>query len=480
MYLARIRVFSITLLVLLSTSSSWAIAQSAKPNIVYLLVDNWGWGDISAQGGTIPTPEIDALAAEGMRFLNFNVENQCTPTRSALHTGRLPIRSGTQKVAAPGEPDGLAPWEYTIAELLSDAGYKTALYGKWHIGSKVGRLPSDQGYDEWWGINEGSNAAAYTSTPQFDPSVAEVPYLWEGKKGTPSVKTELYDVAAKRNMDRGSTERAINFIQRNADGDVPFYLYIGFTQFHPPWVVHPDFANVSKAGLYSDIKHEVDHNVGRILVAIEAAGIKDDTIVILTGDNGAGTLPQSGYATGEVGGSNGPWRGGLSTGYEGGLRTPATVRWPRRIPAGTVTDEIFSSLDWYPTLAALAGESRRVPTDRPIDGVDQSAFLLGEREKSAREHVVTYVGDRVFAVKWRNMKVHFATAGSTFSEIKFHTFPQVYDLKEDPAESFELWGNEGFSHAWVMTPITKILADLQASMAKYPNIKPGEDFEGYE
>jgi arylsulfatase A-like enzyme len=467
-------------LISLGASTSWSYAQSGKPNIVYLLVDNLGWGDISAQGGTTPTPEIDALAAEGMRFLNFNIENQCTPTRSAIHTGRLPIRSGTQKVAAPGEPDGLAPWEYTIAELLSDGGYKTALYGKWHVGSKIGRLPSDQGYDEWWGINEGSNAASYTATPQFDPKVAEVPHIWQGVKGAPSEKLRPFDIEAKRLMDRESTERAIGFIERNAGSDAPFYLYLGFTQFHPPWGVHPDFANVSKAGLYADIKHEVDHNVGRVLDALEAAGIEDDTIVILTGDNGAGNLPQTGYATGEVGGSNGPWRGGLSTGYEGGMRTPAMVRWPGRVPSGVVTDEIFSGLDWYPTLAALAGEETRVPTDRPIDGLDQSAFLLGEEETSAREHVVTYVGDRVFSVKWRNMKIHFMTAESTFSEIKFHTFPQVYDIKEDPAESFELWGNEGFAHAWVMTPVTKILTDLQASMKRYRNIKPGEDFEGYE
>ena len=131
------------LLLILLASPTLLLAQEAKPNIVYLLVDNWGWGDIGVQGSTTPTPKIDALASEGMRLLNFNVENQCTPTRSAIHTGRLPIRSGTQKVAAPGEPDGLAPWEYTIAELLSDSGYQTALYGKWHIGSKIGRLPND-------------------------------------------------------------------------------------------------------------------------------------------------------------------------------------------------------------------------------------------------------------------------------------------------------------------------------------------------
>lgn len=458
-----------------------AAAQADRPNIVYLLVDNWGWGDIGLQGSTVPTPEIDALAAEGMRLINFNIENQCTPTRSAIHTGRFPIRSGTQKVAAPGEPDGLAPWEYTIAELLSDAGYRTALFGKWHIGSQVGRHPSDQGYDEWWGINEGSNAAAYTATPEFDPEVAAIPHFWEGTKGAPSYETELYDTAGKTTFDRKITDRAVGYIEQHADGDEPFFLYVGFTQFHPPWVIHPEFEGVSGAGIYSDIKYEVDHNIGRIIDTLDMSGIADNTIVVLTGDNGPGTLPQGlGYATGEVGGSTGPWRGGLSTGFEGGMRTPAMVRWPGRVPAGIVSNEIVSVLDIYPTLATLAGEAERIPSDRPIDGVDQSAFFLGEQEASNREHVVTFVGDDVFAVKWRDIKVHFFTAESTFSEIKQNTFPQVYNIKEDPAEQFELWGNEGFSHAWVMTPVTGILSDLTASMMEFPNIKPGEDFNGYE
>ena len=472
------RAFAAAMLVL--WPATVALAQAQKPNIVYMLVDNWGWGDIGVQGSTTPTPEIDALAAEGMRFLNFNVENQCTPTRSAIHTGRLPIRSGTQKVAAPGEPDGLAPWEYTIAELLSDAGYKTALYGKWHIGSKIGRLPNDQGYDEWWGINEGSNAAAYTSTPQFDPKVAEIPYLWKGKKGSPSVKTEPYDIEAKRNLDRGSTDRATEFIQRNAKGNDPFFLYLGFTHFHPPWGVHDDFKRRSKAGVYADTKIEVDRNIGVVIDAIEKAGISDNTIVILSGDNGAANYPSPGVVTGEVGGSNGPWRGGLSTAYEGGLRTPAMIRWPGKVPAGVVSDEIVSALDWLPTIASLVGAPELVPTDRPIDGVDQSEFLLGKVEKSAREHVVIYVGDTVFSVKWRNMKVHFATAEGTHAYIQRYTFPQVFDIKEDPKESYELWGNEGYAHAWVLSPVTNILTEIATSMARFPNIKPGEEFDGYE
>jgi arylsulfatase A-like enzyme len=230
--------------------------------------------------------------------------------------------------------------------LLSDAGYSTALFGKWHVGSQPGKLPNDQGYDEWWGINEGSNAAAYTSTPQFDPTVADVPHFWAGVKGKPAEPLdELYDIPAKASMDSRSTTKAIDYISTRAKEQKPFFVYVGFTHFHPPWGVHPDFQNKSKAGIYADTKMEVDHNVGRLLAAIETAGISDDTIVILTGDNGAANYPSPGVVTGEVGGSNGPWRGGLSTAYEGGMRTPAMVRWPGKIAAGVVTDEIVADLD---------------------------------------------------------------------------------------------------------------------------------------
>jgi len=466
-------------LLLLCLLGSVAAAQD-KPNVVYILVDNWGWGDISIQGGTIQTPNIDQFASEGLRLTNFNVQNQCTPTRSALHTGRLPIRSGTQKVSAPGEPDGLALWEYTIAELLSDAGYATTLNGKWHVGSKVGRLPNNHGYDEWWGINEGSNAAGYTSTPQFDPEVAEIPHIWQGKKGEKSTKVRIYDVEAKSLLDRETTERTIAFIKKNVNRRKPFFTYVGFTHFHPPWGVHPDYENKSGAGIYADTKMEVDYNVGRILNAIKVAGVEDNTIIILTGDNGAANYPSPGIVTGEVGGSNGPWRGGLSTAYEGGIRTPAMVRWPENIPAGKVSDEIVADLDWYPTIANLIDEQKRIPTDRPIDGINQKDFLLGKQENSNRDYVVTYVGDKVFAVKWRNMKVHFAAAEGTHSVVQTYTFPQVFDIKEDVKESYELWGNEGYVHAWVMGPVMKILGELQGSMMEYPNIQPGQDFHGYE
>jgi arylsulfatase len=467
-------------LILLLATSSFSIAE-IKPNIIYILVDNWGWGDLSVQGGTIPTPNIDRLATQGVRLTNFNVQNQCTPTRSALHTGRLPIRSGTYKVPAPGEPDGLAAWEYTLPELLSDAGYTTALFGKWHLGMNINKLPNTQGYDQFWGHSEGTNAASYTSTPQFDPSVATVPYIWKGVKGKKATKVKPFDLKARAMMDREITERSIAYIKEMAKANKPFYNYIGLTHFHPPFLVHPDFENKSKSGVFADTVMEVDYNVGEILKAIKSAGIEDNTLVILTGDNAAGAFPVRGVASGEVSGSNGPWRGGLSTGYEGGMRTPAMVRWPGKIPQGKVSDEIFSDLDWYPTIAEIAGAKSLIPSDRPIDGISQTSFLLGKQDNSNREYVVTFVGTDVWSVKWRNMKIHFKTAEGTHDKVvNNYTFPQVYDIKNDPAENYELWGNEGYAHAWIMEPVSKILGELQASMIKYPNIKPGEEFEGYK
>jgi len=145
-----------------------------------------------------------------------------------------------------------------------------------------------------------------------------------------------------------------------------------------------------------------------------------------------------------------------------------------------VTDESLADLDWFPTLAHLVGEEDRIPGDRPYDGINQADFLLGKQDKSNREYVVTYVGDRVFSVKWRSLKVHFYTAESTFSPIVEHTFPQVYDIKNDPDEKRELWRSDGYAHLWVMKPVMGILTELQMSMKQYRNIRPGEDFPGYE
>ena len=162
------------------------MASDQKPNIVFILLDNVGWGDFGVYGGMTPTPRVDKFASEGIRFNSYYVEAQCTPSRSAIMTGRFSARSGTCRVPYPGEgASGLAPWEYTLPKLLSDAGYATALYGKWHLGEVPGRLPSDMGFDEWWGIKNTWDEAGYTAYPLFKESGVEPPMIWEGRKGDP-------------------------------------------------------------------------------------------------------------------------------------------------------------------------------------------------------------------------------------------------------------------------------------------------------
>ncbi len=454
-----------------TTAPMQAEATQKNPNIVFVLVDNWGFGDVSVQGSLVPTPRIDKLASEGLRLTNYNVESQCTPTRSAIHTGRMPIRSGTHRVTY-GLPYGMASWEYTIAELLSDTGYKTALIGKWHLGDKEGRVPTDQGYDEWRvGIMNTTDEAGYSAAPQWDPELMGQPYAYQATRGKTPEKIFPLKKEDRGEIDQKITDASVAYIKKNAKGDKPFYLYVGLTQVHPPMVASKQFKNAAKSGVYADILMQVDHHVGMMLDAVDKAGIGEDTIFILTGDNG--TIENV------LGGSNGVFRGGF-TGYEGGMRTVGMLRWPKTIEAGRVSDEIIASQDWLPTLANIVGGEKLIPTDRPIDGVDQSDFILGKKETSNREHVACYIGDDIFSFKWRNFKIHMKTAENLFAPVQQYIFPVVYDVKNDPGEQVNLMVEDKFAYSWVYVPLGEILGGAHKSMMEYPNIKPGENFQGYK
>lgn len=448
--------------------------QEKKPNIVFMLVDNLGWGDLGCYGGLAPTPRLDQLANEGMRFKNYNVESQCTPTRSGIMTGRMPKRSGTISVPLPGQGHyGLAPWEYTIAELFSDAGYATALYGKWHLGDVDGRLPTDQGFDEWFGIKNTTDEAGYTSYPKFHETGYPTPQIWQGVKGQPSEPVAEYNLETRTVMDERITEHAIDFIKRKTEDDAPFFMYVSFTHIHPPFYHHPDFTGKSGGGKYSDMLAEVDFRSGQILDALDEAGIADDTIVVWSSDNATGVA--AGLA-----GSNGPWRGVFGSGFEGGMRVPALVRWPRKVPAGVVNNEIVATYDWLPTLAALAGESERVPTDRPIDGMDLSDLLLGKTETGARDHLICYGSDgEVMSGKWQNIKVVFRYAETFDGPIIKPQFPMAFDLIDDPGEQINLT-SERMDMMWMYGPVIQRMIALQKSFSQYPNIDAGQDFDGYE
>ena len=189
-----------------------------KTNIVLVLADNLGWGELGCYGGGAirgaPTPRIDALAKQGLQLLNFNVESDCVPTRSALMTGRHPIRTGALQSVPAGLPQGLIPWEITIAERLSDAGYATAMFGKWHLGDKEGRYPKDKGFDEWYGIPRTTNESMFMEQVGFDPSVVDIPHVMEGKRGELAQKREVYDLEMRRRIDAELTRRSCSFIQR--------------------------------------------------------------------------------------------------------------------------------------------------------------------------------------------------------------------------------------------------------------------------
>jgi len=443
-----------------------AAPKSAQPNIVFILMDNLGYGEVGVYGGGItrgaPTPRIDGLAGEGFRLTNFNVEAQCTPSRSAIMTGRFSIRSGTYAVPIGGGVEGLTQWETTIAETLSSAGYATGMCGKWHLGSEQGRLPSDQGFDEWYGIPRTTDEAIWADSPGAKASNVPPEMIMEGRKGEKSHDVAVYDLDQRRNIDTECTQRTIDFMQRNASAGKPFYAFLPYTQVHFPSLPSAAFTGVTGYGDFPDSLAEMDHHVGEVLDALDRLGIADNTIVIFTSDNG----PE---ATWPWQGSSGPWRGYYFTHMEGSLRVPFIIRWPGHVPAGKVSDEIVHEVDTFTTLAHIGGA--KVPTDRAIDGVDETDFLTGKTDKSAREGFPIYVADRLEGVKWRNWKlVFYDEQRDWWSPPTKLGSPKAFDLITDPKEEYP---QTGLRNTWTAGPAMQIMTTFGQSLAKYPPIKSG-------
>jgi arylsulfatase A-like enzyme len=468
--------------------AAWAAAPTLAfaerpPNIVVMLVDNLGYGDIGAYGGgevrNAPTPRIDRLAAEGLRLTNFNVEPECTPSRSALLTGRMPIRSGTSKVPLPGLPQGITPWEYTLAELLHDAGYQSALYGKWHLGDKLGRMPNDQGFDEWWGFAHSSGETLNNIQPGWSADLAPTQKIEQGKRGEPSTTVGDYDYAMRPLMDEKITQKSVAYIRAHAADPEPFFLFVSFSLPHAPPLPNPKFRDPGRTD-YQNVLTEIDHNTGEILDALESMGVAKNTIVVWLSDNGPETH-QGPYIQYGAAGDSGPFRGEFPSAWEGAIRVPCIVRWPGRVQPGRSSNEIVSILDLYRTLAGMAGAAGRVPSDRPIDSIDQSAFLLGKQPKSNREHVMFFHGADLLAIKWRNFKVHMSVRETAHGDVRMPgqgvitgyatplSMPWVFDVANDPKE---LW-NIAPSSTWVGAQVAKAGVAYQKSLEKFPNIPAG-------
>jgi arylsulfatase A len=416
-----------------------ATAQPSRPpNIVIILADDMGYGDIGAFGApNIRTPRLDAMAAQGQKWTSFYVQPVCSPSRAALLTGRLPVRSGM--FAAPGRrapgvfrdnaASGLPLDEVTIAELLKSAGYATGMVGKWHLGQLPQFLPMRQGFDSWFGlpfshdmrmtvpVDQGLKTAAY-----YDPK----PEYWD----VPLMRNDqvIERPVDHRTLTRRYTEEARRFIDANKSR--PFFLYVAHSMPHIPLARSLEFVDHSSGGVYGDVIEEIDWSTGQLLDALDAAGIGRQTLVLFTSDNGP-WLPFETH-----GGSAGPLRGGKGTTWEGGVRTPAIFWWPGTVPPRTVTG-IGSGLDLIATAAALSGA--RLPADRIIDGVDLSAALRGSGP-SARDTIFYYSDNELRAIRKNRYKAHFVTMGAyDLGEPRtVHSPPLLFDLAADPGERFDI------------------------------------------
>jgi arylsulfatase len=452
-------------------------AAASKPNIVLMLTDNLGYGELGVYGGGIlrgaPTPRIDKLASEGMRLLNFNVEAQCTPSRSALMTGRFSIRSGTHTVPRGGVPEGLTLWEVTLAQLLSVQGYATGIWGKWHLGSAEARLPTNRGFDEWYGIPRTYSEVFWPSLNDthslwpsvgskqgWDTNVVPAQPIYAAFKGEKPQQVGELDLDHRRTMEKEITTRAVAFIKKNASAGKPFFAYVSFSLVHQPTLPNPEFAGKTGNGDWADCLAEMDFRTGQILDAIKEAGIEDNTIVIFTSDNG----PE---ATHPWEGDSGPWRGTYFTAMEASLRAPFIIRLPGKIPAGRVNNEIVHIVDLFTTLAHIGGAE--TPKDRPIDGVDQMDFFFGKQESSNREGFIAYVSDRLHAVKWRNWKMHLVWQVNMYDPPQVLPLPKIINLLTDLKEERDVLVHDG----WVTYPMMKIRSDFEESLKKYPPIKMG-------
>ncbi|NJN25949.1 MAG: sulfatase [Cyclobacteriaceae bacterium] len=414
------------------------------PNIVIVFTDDQGYGDVGCFGATgFQTPHIDQLAAKGMRFTNFySAQPVCSASRAGLLTGCYPNRLGISGALFPKDEVGINDDEVTIAEMLKQQGYATAIFGKWHLGHHKQFLPQQHGFDEYtglpysndmWPINvDGSRSAPGTGRGDFP----DLPLI-EGDS-----TMELIDsFAGQDKLTTLYTQKAVDFINRNKEN--PFFLYVPHSMPHVPLGVSDKFKGKSEQGMYGDVMMEIDWSVGQILAALESNGLSEHTIVIFNTDNG----PWLNY--GNHAGSSGGLREGKTTSWEGGQRVPCIVKWPGTVPAGTVCNQLASSIDFFPTLASVVGGE--LPSHK-IDGVSILDLWKGDFEASPRELLYYYYGkNNLNAVRKGNWKLVYPHTYESYEA----TVPgndghgggrikttvdslELYNLMRDPGERYNV------------------------------------------
>ncbi len=388
-------------------------ADALRPNILIIFTDDQGYADLGCYGNQKnQTPRMDRLAREGTRFTSFYAQTVCGPSRSALLTGRYPIRS---------KGWGMPASEVTFAELLRTSGYQTACIGKWDVSNRrpiIDRMPNAQGFDYYFGTlgaNDNGSVAFHENNAQA------------GSTRDMGSLTTLY------------TNKAIEYLKAKRDPQKPFALYVAHTMMHTIIDASDRFRGKSTGGLYGDVVEEFDYETGRLLDTLDALGLSQNTLVIYTSDNGPWnqdkyTKRKKGHPEGAIfWGEAGPLRNGKGSCYEAGYRVPCVVRWPGKVPAGRVSNAMFATIDFLPTFATLCGFE--VPQDRRIDGIDQTELLFGQRETGRKDFYYHSAGVR--RGKWKYLKADAFFHGYAQEDDR-ELVDELYNLETDVGERTNL------------------------------------------
>lgn len=415
-------------------AGSGIAAEARPPNFIILFADDLGYGDLACYGHpSIRTPHLDGMAAEGMRFTDFYVAaNVCTPSRAALLTGRLPIRSGmaglmTHRVLYANSTGGLPQEEITIAEALKEEGYATALIGKWHLGTPLEHSPARHGFDYYFGLPYSNDMERTADAPPRAAFHMNAESEWWD---VPLMRNKeiIERPAQQQTLTKRYTEESIAFIEENREK--PFLLYLAHTFPHVPLLASEAFHDQSPRGRYGDTVEEIDWSTGQILEALRRENLAENTLVVFTSDNGPWLVRDL------AGGSAGLLRDGKGSTYEGGVRVPAIAWWPGRIEAGAVSRALVNAMDLYPTFLQLAGVE--IPADRVIDGVDLSPVLF-ENGASLRDVEFYYRSDELYAIRKGPFKAHYSTwTGYSREPAEHHNPPLLFHLGHDPSERFNV------------------------------------------
>ncbi len=420
-------------------TSTFVRAQSSpRPNVVLICADDLGYGDLGCYGSRIATPNIDQMAAEGVRFTQFTAASSvCSPARAGLLTGRYATRSGVPGVLCPGDDGGLAAGEVTIAQMLKSAGYRTGLTGKWHLGDRPGFAPNDRGFDEFFGLLHSHD-------------------MWP--RPLMSNRDVIEEPASLDTLSSRFTAQATRFIRDNRAN--PFFLYLPHVAPHIPLVAGRSFQKKSPLGPYGDVMAEFDFGVGEVLRTLRETGQDENTLVLLTSDNGPWYQ-----------GSPGRLRGRKGESYEGGLRVPLIARMPGRIAGGQVNDGFVSALDLLPTIGALTGAA--LPA-KPLDGIDISARFTGDNGELHRDPFLYFDYWSLQCARLGRWKAHFSRYNSrpwspepVGGRVNLPLpRPELYDLSSDPEESYDC--SELQPHV-----IADIRARVEKALLSFPDVVQG-------